>query len=101
MLRRQPTVLAAGRADRGASPAVSYGERERPLQLSRRGRHFEFDLVHDRGTTFGLQTDARIESVLMGLLPRAALEYSPVYAPGSSEAELMAMLEPKDGVGGE
>jgi hypothetical protein len=37
----------------------------------------------------------------MGLLPRAALEYSPVYAPGSFEAQLMAMLEPKDGVGGE
>jgi hypothetical protein len=65
------------------------------------GRHVEFNLVHDRGTTFGLQTDARIESVLMGLLPRAALDYSPVYAPGSFEAELMAMLEPKDWVGGE
>jgi hypothetical protein len=37
----------------------------------------------------------------MGLLPRAALDYSPVYAPGSFEAELMAMLEPKDWVGGE
>jgi coproporphyrinogen III oxidase len=101
VLRRPSTVLAAGRADRGASPAVSYGERERPLQLSRRGRHVEFNLVHDRGTTFGLQTDARIESVLMGLPPRAALDYSPVYAPGSFEAELMAMLEPKDWVGGE
>jgi hypothetical protein len=37
----------------------------------------------------------------MGLPPRAALEYSPVYAPGSFEAELMAMLEPKDWVGGD
>jgi coproporphyrinogen III oxidase len=75
---------------------LAYGERERRLQLARRGRYVEFNLVHDRGTLFGLQTDARIESVLMSLPPLAAWEYAPVYAPGSFEAELMAMLEPRD-----
>jgi coproporphyrinogen III oxidase len=75
---------------------LPYGERERRFQLARRGRYVEFNLVHDRGTVFGLQTNARIESVLMSLPPLAAWEYAPEYAPGSFEAELMAMLEPRD-----
>jgi coproporphyrinogen III oxidase len=74
----------------------SYGERERRFQLARRGRYVEFNLVHDRGTLFGLQTSARIESVLMSLPPVAAWEYAPAYEPGSFEAELLAMLEPRD-----
>jgi coproporphyrinogen III oxidase len=73
-----------------------YGERERRFQLARRGRYVEFNLVHDRGTLFGLQTNARIESVLMSLPPLAAWEYAPAYEPGSFEAELLAMLEPRD-----
>ncbi|MGH7527946.1 MAG: oxygen-dependent coproporphyrinogen oxidase [Gemmatimonadales bacterium] len=77
-----------------------YGDRERRLQLARRGRYVEFNLVHDRGTLFGLQTNARIESVLMSLPPLAAWEYAPRYEAGSFEAELLAMLEPRDWVGG-
>ena len=64
----------------------AYGERERRFQLARRGRYVEFNLVHDRGTLFGLQTQARIESVLMSLPPLAAWEYDPRYEPGSFEA---------------
>jgi coproporphyrinogen III oxidase len=75
-----------------------YGERERRFQLARRGRYVEFNLVHDRGTLFGLQTTARIESVLMSLPPLAAWEYAPAYEPGSFEAKLLAMLEPRDWV---
>jgi coproporphyrinogen III oxidase len=75
-----------------------YGERERRFQLARRGRYVEFNLVHDRGTLFGLQTNARIESVLMSLPPLAAWEYAPAYEPGSFEAELLEMLEPRDWV---
>jgi coproporphyrinogen III oxidase len=77
---------------------LEYGERERRFQLIRRGRYAEFNLVHDRGTLFGLQTGARVESVLMSLPPLAAWEYSPVYEPGSFEARLMEMLEPRDWV---
>jgi len=66
--------------------SLPYGERERRFQLARRGRYVEFNLVHDRGTLFGLQTNARIESVLMSLPPVAAWEYAPEYAPGSFEA---------------
>ncbi len=76
--------------------ALPYGERERRFQLARRGRYVEFNLVHDRGTIFGLQTNARIESVLMSLPPLAAWEYAPEYEPGSFEAELLAMLEPRN-----
>jgi coproporphyrinogen III oxidase len=76
-----------------------YGERERRFQLARRARYAEFNLVHDRGTLFGLQTGARVESVLMSLPPLAAWEYNPRYEPGSFEAELLAMLEPRDWAG--
>ena len=75
---------------------LPFGERERHFQLVRRGRYAEFNLVHDRGTLFGLETGARIESVLMSLPPQAAWDYSPEYSPGSFEAELLAMLEPRD-----
>ena len=75
---------------------VPYGERERSFQLIRRGRYVEFNLVHDRGTHFGLHTAARIESVLMSLPPLAAWPYAPTWPAGSFEAELMAMLAPRD-----
>jgi coproporphyrinogen III oxidase len=75
-----------------------HGERERRFQLARRGRYVEFNLVHDRGTLFGLQTGARIESVLMSLPPLAAWESSPTYPAGSFEAELLGMLVPRDWV---
>ena len=75
---------------------AEYGERERNFQLVRRGRYVEFNLVHDRGTHFGLHTAARIESVLMSLPPLAAWPYAPTWADGSFEAELMAMLAPRD-----
>lgn len=73
-----------------------YGEAERDFQLVRRGRYAEFNLVHDRGTVFGLQTQARVESVLMSLPPLARWQYAPRYAPGSFEARLVAMLRPRE-----
>jgi len=76
----------------------SFNDAEREFQLVRRGRYVEFNLVHDRGTIFGLQTNARVESVLMSLPPLAMWQYSPRYSPDSFEARLVRMLEPRDWV---
>lgn len=73
-----------------------YGERERHLQLMRRARYVEFNLLHDRGTHFGLQTSARAESVLMSLPPCAEWVY-PRRAPVDPlQASLSNMLIPRD-----
>ncbi|MCC6245107.1 MAG: oxygen-dependent coproporphyrinogen oxidase [Gemmatimonadaceae bacterium] len=74
----------------------AFTEAEREFQLVRRGRYVEFNLVHDRGTVFGLQTLARVESVLMSLPPLAMWQYAPRYAPNSFEARLIDMLAPRD-----
>ncbi|MEO6022847.1 MAG: oxygen-dependent coproporphyrinogen oxidase [Burkholderiales bacterium] len=48
---------------------LAYAQRERDFQAYRRGRYVEFNLVYDRGTLFGLQSQGRIESILMSLPP--------------------------------
>jgi coproporphyrinogen III oxidase len=74
-----------------------YGEKERGFQAYRRGRYVEFNLVHDRGTLFGLQSGGRTESILMSLPPRAEWRYDWRPEPGSPEEKLYAdFLKPRD-----
>ena len=74
-----------------------YSDREVFWQELRRGRYVEFNLLHDRGTLFGLRTNGRTESILMSLPPRARWKYHYTPEEGSPEATtLEACLHPKN-----
>jgi coproporphyrinogen III oxidase len=78
---------------------ISFSDLERDWQLYRRGRYAEFNLVWDRGTSFGLQSGGRIESILASMPPLAAWKYDHQPTPVSRESELLEVLQnPRDWV---
>jgi coproporphyrinogen III oxidase len=77
-----PTYIAIVNHNR----AMEYTDEQKQWQLLRRGRYVEFNLVHDRGTKFGLETGGRVESILMSLPAYASWKYNYQPKPNSAEA---------------
>ncbi len=76
---------------------LEYTAKNREWQEIRRGRYVEFNLVHDKGTLFGLKTNGRIESILMSLPPHVQWRYDHHPEIGSDEEKLIDVLKnPKD-----
>lgn len=72
---------------------LTYTPEQKRFQLLRRGRYVEFNLVYDRGTKFGLETDGRIESILMSLPKHVSWEYDANSTLGETELATLALLK--------
>ncbi|WP_447635608.1 oxygen-dependent coproporphyrinogen oxidase [Flavobacterium microcysteis] len=72
---------------------LEYTPENRNWQEIRRGRYVEFNLVHDKGTLFGLKTNGRIESILMSLPPHVQWVYDHHPEAGSEEEKLIKILQ--------
>ena len=75
---------------------AGFTEQEKYWQEIRRGRYVEFNLIHDKGTLFGLRSNGRIESIFMSLPPRVRWDYNFQPASGSREAQTLEWLKARD-----
>lgn len=71
----------------------TYSEKNKQWQLLRRGRYVEFNLVYDKGTKFGLETNGRVESILMSLPKLASWEYDFKPEKNSEEEKTLSLLK--------
>lgn len=73
---------------------TEFTEQQKAFQRYRRGRYVEFNLLYDRGTIFGIQSNGRTESILMSLPPEVTWEYAWTPEPNSAEAKLYSDFLP-------
>lgn len=73
--------------------STSFTDDQKQWQLLRRGRYVEFNLVYDKGTKFGLESNGRVESILMSLPKFASWEYDHKVAEGSEEERTLSLLK--------
>ncbi len=71
----------------------TFTEPNKQWQLLRRGRYVEFNLIYDKGTKFGLESNGRIESILMSLPKFASWEYDHQVDTGSQEEKTLSLLK--------
>lgn len=72
---------------------LEFTPEQKNWQLLRRSRYVEFNLVYDAGTKFGLETNGRIESILMSMPPQANWAYNYQPEQGSPEAHTLNLLK--------
>ena len=78
---------------------IPFTPEQRDWQEIRRGRYIEFNLIHDKGTLFGLKTNGRIESIFMSFPPHVQWRYNYKPEKGTKEDKLLHVLKhPKDWV---
>ena len=70
-----------------------FNDTQKQWQLLRRGRYVEFNLIYDKGTQFGLQTNGRVESILMSLPKTAGWEYDFKPEINSDEEKTLSLLK--------
>ena len=90
LAKAYPQIYSRLMKDNGHKP---FSEAQKRWQKIRRGRYVEFNLIYDRGTKFGLESDGNIESILVSLPAEVEWVYQYQPEPGSPEAQTQAFLK--------